>query len=233
MRSLHDPRVRRDLLFSSLLIGANWTCFVWAVMSGRVIETSLGYYLCPLVMIALGVFVLKETITPAKIAAVGLAAVGVASLMFGLHVLPWVPVFLAVTFGLYGFVRKRVAINALEGVFVETMFWLVPSLAVLWFLPHAGHHTGTQWGLLLFAGPFTLLPLVCYTQSARRVRLTTLGFLQYTSPTLSLLLAVFVFHEPLTRAHMIAFAAIWLGIAIFTWDSARAVKPAQKALEVA
>lgn len=230
-RSIKEKSVQRDLLLSSLLIGGNWACYVWAVMAGRILEASLGYYLCPLVSIALGVFLLKEPITRAKLVAIALAGAGVGALMIGLGVLPWVPLFLAISFGLYGFVRKRVAVEAMEGVFIETLIWMVPSFVLLWFLPNTGRHTSVEWSLLLLAGAFTLLPLVFYTESARRVRLTTLGFLQYIAPTLQLLCAVLLYNETVTRAHVFAFAAIWLGIAIFTWDSLRRmrapVKPAE------
>jgi chloramphenicol-sensitive protein RarD len=220
LRALRNSRIRRDLALSTLLIGGNWLCFVWAVMAGRTLEASLGYYLCPLVTVALGAVLLKEKLSRAQLAAIGLAAAGVGVLLVGLKVLPWISLFLATSFALYGYIRKRVEVDALEGLFVETVLWLAPSLGLLFFLPHVPH-TGGEWGLLILAGPFTLLPLLLYTQSARRLRLSTLGFIQYTAPTIQFLLAALVFGERVTAPHLFAFAAIWVGILIFTWDSIR------------
>ena len=212
------PNVRRDLLISTLLIGANWVCFVWAIMNGHTLESSLGYYLAPLVMAWIGAILLREPITPAQFIALGCAAAGIAALLIGLRMLPWISVVLAVTWSLYGYVRKRVAIEAMEGLFVETLLWLPACLGVLFFIPTRA--TGAQdWMLLLFAGPYTLLPLWFYTEGARRLRFTTLGFLQYLAPTLQALVATFVFHEKVTPSHIIAFAAIWFGIAIYSFDS--------------
>jgi chloramphenicol-sensitive protein RarD len=225
LRALRTPRIQRDLAFSTLLIGGNWLCFVWAVMAGRTLEASLGYYLCPLVTVALGAILLKEPLSRAQLVAIGLATVGVGVLLVGLKILPWISLFLATSFAAYGYIRKRVQVDALEGLFVETGLWLAPSIGVLFFLPHVPHAAG-EWGLLVLAGPFTLLPLLFYTQSARRLRLSTLGFIQYTAPTMQFLIATLVFHERVTAPHLIAFAAIWAGILIFTWDSIRRERPA-------
>lgn len=231
LNALRARSVQRDLMISTLLIGGNWLCFVWAVMVGRTLETSLGYYMCPLVSVALGAIVLKEPLSRGQLIAIGCAAAGVGVLLIGLHMLPWISVFLATSFGAYGYVRKRVKVDAMEGLWVETMLWLPLAVgALFWVPPHP--HTATMWTLLVLAGPFTLLPLLFYTQSARRVRLSTLGFLQYVAPTLQFSLAVFVFKEPVTVWHLAAFAAIWLGIAIFTWDSVRREQRRVAAVEV-
>jgi chloramphenicol-sensitive protein RarD len=153
-------------------------------------------------------------------AAIALAAAGVLVLLIGLRILPWVSLFLATSFAAYGYIRKRVRVEALDGLFVETFACVPPSLAVLLFMSHPVHST-TEWGLLLFAGPVTLLPLLFYTESARRLRLSTLGILQYLAPSVQLLIAALVFHELVTAPHFIAFGAIWAGILIFTWDSIR------------
>ncbi|MFO1186584.1 MAG: EamA family transporter RarD [Alphaproteobacteria bacterium] len=184
-RALKSPAVARDLAISTFLIAGNWTCFVWAVLAGKTLEASLGYYMCPLVSVAIGTIVLKEQLSRAQIVAIGLAAVGVLALLVGLRMLPWVSLFLATSFAVYGYIRKRVQVEALDGLFfVETAASVPPALAVLYFSHPT--HTGTEWALLLFAGPVTLVPLLFYTESARRSRLSTLGILQYIAPSVQL-----------------------------------------------
>ena len=224
VRSLQSRAVQRDLAISTLLIAGNWTCFVWAVLAGKTLEASLGYYMCPLVSVAIGTFILKEKLTRAQIAAIALAAAGVLALLIGLRMLPWVSLFLATSFAVYGYIRKRVHVEALDGLFVETAASVPPALAILFLMSHPAH-TATEWGFLLFAGPVTLLPLLFYTECARRVRLSTLGILQYLAPSIQLLIAAFVFHERVTVPHLIAFGAIWIAIAVFTWDSLRRDRP--------
>jgi chloramphenicol-sensitive protein RarD len=231
-QALRGRAVRRDLALSTLLIGGNWLCFVWAVMAGRVLEASLGYYLSPLVSVAIGAAVLKERLSRAQWVAIACAGAGVASLLIGLKLLPWISLFLAVSFGLYGYIRKRVAVDAMEGLWVETMLWLAPSVgALIWLPQHA--HSRSEWSLLVLAGPITLLPLLFYTQSARRLRLSTLGILQYLAPTMQFAIAVLVFHEAVTISHLIAFGAIWLGIGIYTADSLRRERSSSKPATVA
>lgn len=230
-QALKSSATQRDLAISTLLIAGNWTCFVWAVLAGKTLEASLGYYMCPLVSVAIGTFVLKERLTRAQMAAIGLAGAGVLALLIGLRILPWVSLFLATSFAVYGYIRKRVRVEALDGLFVETAASVPPALAVLYFLSHPSH-TGTEWALLAFAGPVTLVPLLFYTESARRLRLSTLGILQYIAPSVQLLIAAFVFHERVTVPHLIAFGAIWTGIVIFTADSLRRERPLPEPVEV-
>ncbi len=223
-----DWRRLRALALTTLLIAANWFLFIWAVSEQRVIEASLGYFINPLVNVLLGVVVLGEHLSrPTKIA-VGLAAVGVAAQAVMVGSLPWISLVLAATFALYGLVRKTTHTGPVVGLLVETALLAPAAVAYLVWLGRRGelvfgHQTATVDLLLLAAGVITAVPLLCFTTAARRLPLTTMGFLQYLAPSGQFLIAVAVFSEPLTAAHGVAFACIWAALALFTWD--RLVRP--------
>jgi chloramphenicol-sensitive protein RarD len=233
-RCLADRRALLVLLGSTLMIAANWYTFIWAVSHNHVTEASFGYFVNPLVNVLLGVVVLKERLRPAQLAAIALACVGVAVRTGRLGGLPVVSLVLAGSFGLYGLLRKVVAAGPLVGLSVETLL-LFP--VCLGYLLVAGPAIGgggpaaalTAWGpgvgvLLVASGVVTAIPLLWFAAAARRLRLTTIGFLQYLAPTCQLLLAVLAFGEPFAAGDLAAFGCIWLAIGVFSADAVRAVR---------
>lgn len=201
------------------LLSVNWGLFIYGVVSGQVVQTSLGYFLNPLVSILLAFVFLKERLNPVQMAAVFLAAWGVGHFGWHLGRLPWIALGLAFSFGLYGLLRKIVAVTPLVGLLVETGLMAPVALALIWTYSTkgwAGFGTSTQLTLLyLGAGVVTTLPLLWFNSAARLLRLSTMGFLQYLAPTLQLLVGVWVFKESFTSREAIAFALIWTGIAVY------------------
>ncbi|HEY6549237.1 MAG TPA: EamA family transporter RarD [Vicinamibacteria bacterium] len=228
LRAVLSPgRTLAMLAAASVLIAVNWLVYIWAVVQGRVMEGSLGYFINPLVNVALGVAFLGEQLQrPVKIA-VALAALGVGWLTVGLGHPPWISLALAFSFGSYGLLRKIVPVGAVLGLCVETLLLAPFALGTLAWLGVQGRLAFGSGdlrldGLLILAGPITALPLLLFAAAARRLPLSTLGFVQYLSPTLQFLLAVLVFGEPLDAARAGAFVCIWLGLAVFTLYTLRA-----------
>jgi chloramphenicol-sensitive protein RarD len=208
---------------SSLLLTINWLVYVWAVNAGHVIDCSLGYFLVPLLNVALGRFALGERMRRAQAAAVALAVLGVGVQLVELGRLPWVALALAGSFGFYGLLRKQSTLGPLTGLTVETLL-LAPS-AVLFLLwrQHTGEgalgRVDTRTTLLVLStGVVTAIPLLLFADGARRLRLTTLGLLQYITPTLQFLIGWMVYHEPFTRGRAVSFLLIWAGLAAYTAD---------------
>jgi chloramphenicol-sensitive protein RarD len=208
---------------SAVAVGLNWGLFVWAVAHGRALEASLGYYIYPLVSVFLGRVFLDERLSGRQGAAIVVAGLGVGWLVMHGHGVPWVALALALSFGVYGLLRKTIAVPALSGLLVETV-WLVP-LAVLYLAWQGGGAAMAAdprlLGLLALAGPVTVVPLALFAFGARRLRLSTLGLMMYINPTMQMLVAVFVLDEPFTPAHAVAFTAIWLGVALYSWPTRR------------
>lgn len=215
-----QPRQIGVLVATTLLISGNWLLFIWAIQQGRLLEASLGYFINPLVNVLLGVVFLGETLRRLQKVAVALAAVGVSVLVVRLGHLPWISLTLASSFGLYGLLRKRFAIDAVVGLFVET--GLLAPFAIA-FLGTQG--TAAPSGLLAASGVITAVPLVLFTEGAKRLTLSTIGLMQYVAPTGQFLIAVLVFGEPFTAAHAATFACIWVSLAIYTADAVRASRP--------
>lgn len=231
-RVLREPRTLGWLTVSSLLIAANWVVFIWAVNSGHVLESSLGYYINPLLNMAAGALLFRERISRIGKVAIGLAAVGVVIQTLALGRLPLVSLALALSFGGYGVVRKRVAADAQTGLFVECLILGLPSLAYVAWIEHAGaghflaSPAATAW--LIASGPITAAPLALFAWAARRIPLSAMGFLQFIAPTISFCIGV-VQGEPFTALRAVSFAFIWLGAAVFIAGALRAgrqVKPA-------
>jgi chloramphenicol-sensitive protein RarD len=225
------PRVVATLALTALLISTNWLTFVYAVNSGRMLDASLGYYINPLINVLLAVLFLGERLRPLQIAAVALAFLGVAWQVVQLGYLPWISLVLAVSFGFYGLLRKQVALDALNGLGVETA--LVAPLALLYFAQlwaqgtaQFGHVSLSLDALLIAAGVVTTIPLALYAAGAQRLPYTTIGFLQYISPSLGIVLAVTFYGEHFGTARAITFGLIWLGLALFSWDALRARRTA-------
>lgn len=221
-----DRGKRRLLALTSALVISNWFLFVWAVNAGRVLDTSLGYFMMPLMYVLLGRLFLHERLSPSQWLAVGLAASGVALRVFDRGELPWVSLLIAMSFGLYGLLRKREAVDSFQGLLVETTLALPFALAYLLWLEstgagHFGHAAGHSSWLLVAAGPITAIPLLLFAMGARRLRLATMGFLQYIGPTLTFFLAVFVYGEHFSPVQGFAFALIWVGLAVYSGDAWR------------
>ena len=222
--ALADRRTMLMLLLSTAIISVNWLVYIWAINVERVLETSLGYYINPLVSVLLGVLALGERLTLWQCVAVLLAACGVANLALGIDQVPWVALLLAFSFGLYGLIRKTVRIESVDGLLVETGMMLPLALAYLIYLALSGQGSfGTMDRshdlLLALSGIVTAAPLIWFTSAARRLKLSTIGFFQYLSPSCHFLLAVFIFDEPFTTTHLITFLMIWTALAIFTLQS--------------
>lgn len=225
-RALRSPRLVAALTLSSALIAVNWGVFIWAVAAGHVLECSLGYFITPLLSVMLGVVVLGERLEKLQWAAVAMAAGGVLWQVMTVGTLPWVALTLAASFGGYGLVRKMISIDAVSGLSVESMLLAPPALAwLVWLEFHGGGafaSAGWQLDLLIaLSGPITALPLILFVAGARRIRLATVGLLQYITPTCHLLLALFVFGEPFAWSSIVVFACIWAALAVYTFDMMR------------
>jgi len=220
---IRTPRLMGALAASSLLITANWTLYMYCVTTHQLVDAALGYYLTPLVSIALGVVLLNEKVSRIRLAAIGLAMVAVAVETVALGHIPWVAPALALTFGFYGYVRKLTPVDALDGLTIETTLLLPITLILIvaWASDGTGAFpsaSATRNALLVFTGPLTALPLVMFAAGARRVRMTTLGFLQYVSPSITLIVATAILHEPFGRANAIAFGLIWMALILVGLD---------------
>ncbi|MEP6698261.1 MAG: EamA family transporter RarD [Verrucomicrobiota bacterium] len=218
---------RRATLFclaAGVAIATNWFFFIFAVIIGRVLETSLGYFMTPLVNVLFGAIFLRERLTRLQILSVALATAGVLYLTFGYGRLPWIALTLCTTFGLYGLLRKKSGTPVIPGLFIETISLVPIAITYLVFLKRSGTLVfgapHLQLSILLVTtGVVTAVPLFWFGHAARHLRLTTVGFLQYLAPTGSFFLSVFAYHEPFTRGHLVTFTLIWIALAIFTWEA--------------
>jgi chloramphenicol-sensitive protein RarD len=218
-------RLVAGLLVTALLVGFNWYIFIWAIGAKQTLQASLGYFINPLVSVLLGVIFLGERLTlPAKVA-VGFAAAGAGSLAIGAGELPLIALSLALTFAAYGLLRKLLHVDSVTGLAVETVLLLPVALAYLIWLGdgESGRRFGAvSWRLdlmLAFAGVMTTVPLLFFAIGARSLRLATMGLLQYIAPTGQFIVAVTVFHEPFDQKKLLAFALIWMGLAIYSADT--------------
>lgn len=232
--ALRQPRTLAVFGLSALLLGANWLLYVWAVNAGRVLDASLGYFINPLINVLLGYAVLHERPRPVQWAAVALAACGVLWLAVGAGHLPWISLLLAVSFGIYGLLRKTATLGAIEGLALETL--LLAPLAIgglLWLMAAGdGHFARGSWSdslWLLAAGPFTAIPLLLFASGARRVSMATLGLLQYLGPSIQFLLGVFVYHEAFSASRGIGFVLIWAALVIYSADGWRKLRQQRSA----
>ncbi|MET9950292.1 EamA family transporter RarD [Streptomyces sp. NPDC006339] len=235
---LGDPRRLGLITLAAGLITVNWGVYIWAVNAGHVVEASLGYFINPLVSIALGVLVLKERLRPAQWAAVGIAVAAVVVLAVGYGRLPWISLVLACTFGTYGLVKKKVNIGGLESLAAETAVQFLPAFGYLVWLGAQGESTFTTEGaghtaLLVGTGLVTALPLVCFGAAAIRVPLSTIGLLQYLAPVFQFLLGVLYFHEAMPPERWAGFSLVWLALSILTWDALRTARRSRSALAAA
>ena len=203
---------------AAVLIGLNWSMYVWAVNAGFIVETSLGYFINPLISVLLGVFVLGEKLRVGQWISIGLAATGVLYLAMGYGSLPWISLSLAFTFGLYGLVKKTAPLGAVQGLALETALLFLPATVYLIYLEKEGRgaflHQGMTTDILLVgAGLVTTLPLLLFASSAQRIPLSLIGLLQYMAPTLQFLLGVFVYREPFSSSQFVGFTIVWIALA--------------------
>ncbi|MBI3048168.1 MAG: EamA family transporter RarD [Acidobacteria bacterium] len=238
LRAMMTSRVAAAYTLAAVLIAINWLVYIWAVISGFLLEASLGYFITPLVNVLLGVVALRERLRAFQWVAVGLAAAGVLQLTYVYGSTPWIALVLAVSFGLYGLVKNRAPLGSTDGMTLETGV-LVPVAAIyLAATERAGAGAFVQapaltQALLVGAGPVTLLPLLLFASAARRISLSALGILQYIAPTMQFLLGALAFHEPFTRIQLVGYTLVWVGLAVFTADGAVSRRTAPAVLDEA
>ena len=219
----HSPKYIFMLLGTATLLGGNWFVYIYGVNTNQVIETSLGYFISPLLVILLGAVFLKERLNIWQVVAVGFAALGVLNFIWNFGSLPWIALSLAFTFSFYGLFRKMTPVKPLVGLLMETAL-LTPLAVVLiafWEIDGTGHF-GTTWmtDFLLFGGGVvTSLPLLWFINAGKSLRYSTIGFIQYLTPSIQLLIGVYLYHEPFTPTHSITFGLIWAGLVIFSINS--------------
>ncbi|MEU0528710.1 EamA family transporter RarD [Streptomyces niveus] len=226
---LGEPRKLGLLVVAATVISVNWGLYIWSVNTGHVVEASLGYFINPLVTIAMGVLLLKERLRPAQWAAVGVGLAAVLVLAVGYGQPPWISLTLAFSFATYGLVKKKVNIGGLESLAAETVILFVPALGYLVWLGASGDATFGPEGaghaaLLAATGVVTAVPLVCFGAAAIRVPLSTLGLLQYLAPVFQFLLGVLYFHEAMPAERWAGFALVWAALTILTWDALRTAR---------
>jgi chloramphenicol-sensitive protein RarD len=207
----------------SLLISVNWFTYIWAVNAGNVVETSLGYFINPLVNVLLGGIFLGERLRRLQLGAVTLAAAGVLYLTISYGSLPWIALTLAFTFGFYGLLKKTAAINSLEGLTLELALLLPVAIAYILYIGAIGAAAfpavgWTTQALMIGSGVITAIPLLAFAAAARRIRLTTLGLFQYLAPSIQLCLGIFLYHEPFSPQRLIGFSLIWLALALYSLE---------------
>lgn len=220
---VRTPAKLKGLILSGSLIGFNWFVYIWAVNSGRVVETSLGYYINPMINVLIGYLLLGETFSRLQYTAVAFAAAGVVYSLIAYGALPYFALTLALTFAFYGYLRKKIQAPPIPGLLVETLVLFVPAFAYLMFRIISGESYFIKDGELTFwmigSGVVTSLPLLWFAAAARRLNLSTIGILQYLAPSIAFILGVFVYKEAFTHHHLITFGCIWAGVFLYTWES--------------
>jgi chloramphenicol-sensitive protein RarD len=217
------------LLLSTLFIGVNWYVFIYSVLSGQIVQGSLGYFILPLMNVAIGTIFFRERMRRPQWLALAFAFAGVLVLTFGEGELPWIALTLAFTFSVYGVLRKQAAVDATVGLAVETLLLTPVSLIYLaiCFLENRLIFGRLDWKLdvlVILSGPVTSIPLICFAHAVQRLRLVTIGFLQYISPTLALLIALVYYDEPFSPPYQVGFCLIWCGLALFVGDAIRQMR---------
>jgi chloramphenicol-sensitive protein RarD len=213
------------LFIASALVSVNWAVFIWAVNSGHLVETSLGYFMNPLISVALGVILFGEALRRGQFLALSIAALGVIYLMVSYGAFPWISLALAISFALYGAVKKSVSVPATHGLAIETMFFLIPAGVYLFYIELQGSgqffdEPSNGW-MLVLGGLFTLIPLLFFAAAAKRISMTALGMTQYIGPSLQLMIGVLIYAEPFSSQTLLAFSFIWLALGIYSIDQLR------------
>ena len=229
---LRNPKVIATLAISGLLLAGNWGVFIWAVNNDRLLDASLAYYINPMVNVFLGRLFLGEKLRPLQRLAVIMAVAGVSILVISFGEVPWIALFMACSFGLYGLLRKKVTVDSVPGMFIETSMML-PFAVLYWlfFATSASDLTALSVEMNLIiaaAGLVTTVPLLCFTAAARRIQYSTLGFFQYIGPSIMFLLAIFLYNEPLQPERLITFGFVWSALVLFSFDSIRSYQKAKE-----
>jgi len=225
IKALVTPKTVILLGIAAIALAINWGVYIWAIQQEQIFQGSLGYYINPLLYVLVGVLFFKEKLSALQGLAIAFACIGVAILTFKGGVFPTISLILAVTFTTYGVLRKYIVVGAMPGLFIEVTVLLLPAIGTLYYL---SEQTGLAWNnagletdiLLVLAGPLTVLPLLAFAFAARRIKLSTLGILQYLGPTMQFGCALY-FGEPFTLAHALCFGFIWLGVGVFAYDAIR------------
>ncbi|MCE2572866.1 EamA family transporter RarD [Motilimonas eburnea] len=231
--ALSSPKTLLYLTLSAIFIGVNWFVFIWSVGQERMLEASLGYFINPLVNVFLGMLFLQERLRKNQYIAVSLAFIAVLIQLISFGSLPWIALVLAFSFGCYGLIRKKVKVDAITGLLLETLVLLPIAFIYLFFFAHSASanfssNTLNLNLLLLSAGAITTIPLLFFAGAATRLKLSTLGFFQYIGPSLMFMLAVVVYHEPLTIQTLVTFGFIWAALVVFSWDGLQQHKNSKK-----
>ncbi len=222
--AVRNRRVMLAYLAAGCLLGINWFTYVWAVNAGFIVETSLGYFINPLLNVLLGVLFLKERARPGQRVAIGIAAAGVAWLTISYGALPWIALTLAFSFGLYGLLKKTSPLRSAEGLTMELGVLFVPAAGVILYLMASGEAFFVSGGLstsllLMIGGLVTAVPLLFFAAGAKQISLVSLGLLQYIAPTLQFLIGVFLYKEPFSTEHLLGFGLIWAALLLYTAES--------------
>ena len=221
--SLRKPRVILTYTLTAVLLSFNWLVYIYGINSGQVVETSLGYFINPLLSVALGVIILRERLRPMQWLPVGLAGLGMLYLTLQYGSLPWIALALAFSFGTYGLIKKIAPLGAVDSLFMETGIIFLPALLYLLFSENQGGGAFGHFGweitiLLVFSGVVTAFPLLLFGRAARSIPLSLLGILQYIAPTVQFLLGIYLYQEPFTLTLLVGFAIIWIALLIFTLE---------------
>lgn len=227
--TLKDRKNVRNALLCSFFITINWGIYIWAVNSGNILQSSMGYYINPLMVVLLGMTVLKEKMNVLQYVSIGFAAIGVAIITIQFGSIPWISLLLAASFALYGLFKKLLKAEALVGLVLETTAIMPLALGYILFKLISGQSALYSVSLstlviLIFSGVATATPLFWYAMGAARVKLSTMGFLQYMSPTISLILGVFVYGEKFTKTHLLSFSFIWIGLIIYSFSNIESIR---------
>jgi chloramphenicol-sensitive protein RarD len=230
--AIRNPKIITTLSISGLLLAVNWLIFIWAVNNDRMLDASLGYFINPLFNVLLARLFLQESLTRLQLLAVFVALSGVAFLIFSYGQLPWIALVLATSFSIYGLLRKKVTVDSMPGLLIESCIML-PFALLYWLIMDTSSGNMLENSLdlnvtLLLAGVVTTAPLLCFTAAARRIRYTTLGFFQYIGPSLMFLLAVLNYQEPLDATRVVTFVFVWCGLLIYVYDSLRVYRKSRQ-----
>jgi chloramphenicol-sensitive protein RarD len=235
LKAIRDPKIITTLSISGLLLAGNWLVFIWAVNNDRMLDASLGYFINPLFNVLLARLFLQESLTRLQLLAVFVALSGVVFLIYSYGQLPWIALALAISFSIYGLLRKKVMVDSMPGLFIESCIML-PFAVLYWLImdTSSGNMLANSFDLnmtLLLAGVVTTAPLLCFTAAARRIRYTTLGFFQYIGPSLMFLLAVLYYQEPLDKTRIVTFVLVWIGLLIYVFDSLRVYRKSRRLIQ--
>ena len=229
----HNQKAFWSLFFAAYLVSLNWFIYIWAVNHNHIVQTSLGYYMNPIISVLLGIIFLKEKLSKSQIVAFSLAAVGVIILMVSYGQIPWIAIGLALTFGIYGLLKKQIALDATRGLVIETMFVFPIALIYFLYLYFQGNmsflHVDMKTNLLLIGtGIVTAIPLILFAIGAQNIPLYLIGFIQYISPTMTLILGVVVYHESFGGIELVSFSFIWLALVIFSISTIAEVRKSHR-----